>query len=286
MQGLLSIMLAFALSVSLDTRAWGLLSPRKVGGSAVGVGIRAGWRRLHQSAGGSMVDHAEQAIVSHQTSSSVLNLQQLRPGLRIYDLQGESNVSGSSHSYSPYWVSYRRGIQLDCCQLDESLSSSSYHMLPPEKELAFSWDSALYNRIRHLVEGEHQPTPHQLNRHSNKYYNELSAALCAVHRSSFVARSLQHILVGCKGPHSATEANATLEQTSQRSIAKPDSTPVTIADFVVQALIIDVLSRHFPDDIFVAEEDSALLKERQDIRDQVKFALEAATGKVNPRYRW
>ena len=43
------------------------------------------------------------------------------------------------------------------------------------------------------------------------------------------------------------------------ALNKDDKSPVTIADFAVQALIIHALSREFPGDRFIAEENSELL---------------------------
>lgn len=45
-----------------------------------------------------------------------------------------------------------------------------------------------------------------------------------------------------------------------QALHKPDDSPVTIADFAVQALICHVLNREFPDDAIVAEEDAATLR--------------------------
>lgn len=45
-------------------------------------------------------------------------------------------------------------------------------------------------------------------------------------------------------------------------ILKPDGSPVTLADFACQALIISRLRERFPKDIFVAEEDSSFLRGR------------------------
>lgn len=44
-----------------------------------------------------------------------------------------------------------------------------------------------------------------------------------------------------------------------QAITKPDSSPVTIADFAAQAVICQIIHDHFPDDPIVGEESGALL---------------------------
>ena len=44
------------------------------------------------------------------------------------------------------------------------------------------------------------------------------------------------------------------------AIEKNDKSPVTVADFAVQALVSCMLERSFPDDILVGEEDAAMLR--------------------------
>ena len=43
---------------------------------------------------------------------------------------------------------------------------------------------------------------------------------------------------------------------NDQAIAKDDSSPVTVADFAVQALVVHLLSKEFPRDKFIAEETS------------------------------
>eukprot|EP00904_Undaria_pinnatifida_P009804 jgi/Undpi1/5954/HiC_scaffold_2.g01228.m1 len=69
-----------------------------------------------------------------------------------------------------------------------------------------------------------------------------SFATYAVHVASRVARELQEEL--CK----------------QDAISKSDSSPVTVADFSVQAIVLGVLSRYFPGHGFIAEETSPVLR--------------------------
>lgn len=55
-----------------------------------------------------------------------------------------------------------------------------------------------------------------------------------------------------------------LEEVDKGALDKSDSSPVTIADFAAQALIIAALHRTFPTDGFVGEEDSKALRSDSD----------------------
>ena len=93
----------------------------------------------------------------------------------------------------------------------------------------------------------------------------------------------------------ALKEAAQLAKTIQREMApaaltKEDQSPVTVADFAVQALLGRALEMAFPEDTLVAEEDSATLRsaQQQGIQDQVVESLahsvpEATSEKV---YQW
>ncbi|KAG8419761.1 hypothetical protein J3458_004602 [Metarhizium acridum] len=65
---------------------------------------------------------------------------------------------------------------------------------------------------------------------------------------------------------------------SVTEVSKADSSPVTIADFAAQALLISILHAEFPDDKFVGEEDSAVLRRDENLRDKVYELYSAARG--------
>ncbi|KAK2616866.1 hypothetical protein QQS21_000244 [Conoideocrella luteorostrata] len=67
---------------------------------------------------------------------------------------------------------------------------------------------------------------------------------------------------------------------SVKHIAKTDSTPVTVADFVAQALLISALHRAFPSDGFIGEETADVLREDATLRQQV-WELVGATELEN-----
>lgn len=69
------------------------------------------------------------------------------------------------------------------------------------------------------------------------------------------------------------------------ALHKKDRSPVTVADFSVQALISRRLRQAFPDDLLVAEEDSAPLQqpENQPVLDEVVRWVSRCAPEVGPR---
>ncbi|KAF7591330.1 hypothetical protein BBP40_001654 [Aspergillus hancockii] len=59
-----------------------------------------------------------------------------------------------------------------------------------------------------------------------------------------------------------------LEAVDKGALDKSDSSPVTIADFASQALIIGAIHRAFPDDDIVGEEDSNALRQNEDLLER------------------
>lgn len=84
------------------------------------------------------------------------------------------------------------------------------------------------------------------------YAEELSIALRVVHVASLLTKSVLRSL------HNRIEAET-----------KPDDTPVTIADYASQAIIISALHASYPSDNFVGEESSAQLREDGELADRV-----------------
>ncbi|KAL2215753.1 myo-inositol-1-monophosphatase [Thermoascus aurantiacus ATCC 26904] len=85
---------------------------------------------------------------------------------------------------------------------------------------------------------------------SSPYSKELQLACLAVQRAALLTRTL-------------------LESVDKGAIDKLDSTPVTLADFAAQALIIGALRRHFAGDDFVGEESADKLREDPALLDRV-----------------
>lgn len=84
---------------------------------------------------------------------------------------------------------------------------------------------------------------------STLYSKELQVACLAVQRAALLTKKL-------------------LEAVDMGSIDKSDSTPVTIADFAAQAMIIAAVRGVFPEDEFVGEEDSRALRENPELLER------------------
>jgi 3'(2'), 5'-bisphosphate nucleotidase len=99
----------------------------------------------------------------------------------------------------------------------------------------------------------------------DRWRRELAVALDAVGDGAFLARHIR-------------------EQTGDRAWLKADRSPVTVADFAVQALVAHRLVGSFPDDPLVAEEDAAPLRapSGRQLADAVVAALQDAAPNVAP----
>ncbi len=81
------------------------------------------------------------------------------------------------------------------------------------------------------------------------FASELAAATAAVREASLRARSIQDEIVRTAAAHSKQDVDGTGFGVS----------PVTVADFAVQILVISALHHAFPDDRYIAEESGAEL---------------------------
>lgn len=184
-------------------------------------------------------------------AKSVELLSSLRPGMHV-------TTAGPSERKSLTWSLHAPGsnLQLDCTSVDEMYLGRAKL---DEVETANKWNDIISHRRALLFGGSaaQQRSPQVNLGDGGAYQRELNVAMAAVHRASFVSRSLQKKFL---------------------SIAKGDNSPVTIADFAVQALVIDALMSAFPGDHFIAEEDSSILREDAAIRQGVLDALQAASS--------
>ena len=64
------------------------------------------------------------------------------------------------------------------------------------------------------------------------------------------------------------------------SISKKDSTPVTVADFAAQALIISAIKDVFPEDGYVGEEDSTSLRNDAQLKEKVWEMVSGAESEI------
>lgn len=96
--------------------------------------------------------------------------------------------------------------------------------------------------------------------HKMSLARELSVAKLAVQRASRLARAV---------------ASAT---SGTQAINKEDHSPVTVADFGAQAVIISAIKRAFPNDKIVGEEDAAKLREDSALRARVWQLVQDASA--------
>lgn len=107
--------------------------------------------------------------------------------------------------------------------------------------------------------------------------DDVLAALAAVRRACEVTAALQPD--GDENERT-TDNNGSSTVGTGISIAKKDLSPVTVADFAVQGLILHALKEQFPDDGFIAEEDSQSLQADEHLCQQVAAAASLSRHEV------
>eukprot|EP01038_Epipyxis_sp_PR26KG_P007806 gene7806-10601_t len=169
------------------------------------------------------------------------------------------------------WSLHRNKLQIDGTRLEPQYLSGK--TLQNSEDSANIWNNLIEKRIT-------LPISTQKNISNNpkhpKYEKELEVAKFIVNKTSFVSRSLQSYLLSRPVMHDVQSETST--SSSSSSISKDDKTPVTIADFATQAIIIDFISTYFPNDNFIAEEDSALVRADEQVCDAILDAIHIATG--------
>ncbi|KAL6707203.1 hypothetical protein ACN47E_004750 [Coniothyrium glycines] len=98
------------------------------------------------------------------------------------------------------------------------------------------------------------------------YAKELGLALHAVHTASLLTKSVLRSL-----------SNSVTAET------KPDDSPVTIADFAAQALLISFLSAAFPSDTFIGEESADALRQNEALAQRVWLLVLRARDELHAR---
>jgi len=98
------------------------------------------------------------------------------------------------------------------------------------------------------------------------YSREREVAVSAVEQASRLCLAVQANLV------------------SEESMAKKDKSPVTVADFGAQAVVVHALRAVFPDDPMVGEEDAAELRspDNRTLKDRVVQAVDAVVPGLSP----
>ncbi|KAF2677279.1 carbohydrate phosphatase [Lentithecium fluviatile CBS 122367] len=99
---------------------------------------------------------------------------------------------------------------------------------------------------------------------SAPYAGELTLALRIVHAASLLTKSVLRSL-----------------RNNVEAETKADDSPVTIADFAAQALIISALHAVYPSDIFLGEESAAQLRENDGLADRVWALVQQARSQFS-----
>ena len=186
---------------------------------------------------------------------------------------------------NPIWIVYRSSYLLDSIELPQDYYISGKNQLS-QLETAEKWNKLTNTRLQSLIK---QPISPSSTTITNNYYQhtrsigylniELREALNAVKTASYISRSIQKQM-------NLTNKSHITNNSDNNSISKDDLSPVTIADFTVQAIVIDRLSHYFPTDKFIAEEDSSILQlaSNEGVCNAILHAVTAATGEVRSIY--
>lgn len=110
------------------------------------------------------------------------------------------------------------------------------------------------------------------------YTKELKVAIAAVQAAS----TLSALVLSQAQAQAAQDAQGGPSQQELGTVSKDDLSPVTIADFAIQALLTSTLHAAFPDDKFVGEESADALRANPALLERVWQALQAIRVDSNP----
>jgi len=179
-------------------------------------------------------------------------LAEMRPHIKLVFLNG--SIAERDTPLYCIWSAFRGGIQIESAVLEDLYSGKARLS---DEDTAFSWNGMIHSKMNSVYN-------HKVSfGDGGALQSELDSAVSIVQRASYMTRSLQNALKG----------------SSSSSTSKEDHSPVTVADFAAQALIVSYLSEKFPGDAFIAEEDSSILRSDTTLCDQVLHILEAATNR-------
>jgi len=209
-----------------------------------------------------LITHPDCHLIGPFTS-----LAKLRPFMTIIKDKKHCRETGT-------WSKHCGEFNMDTCMIEGIWQGKQHHHTTTAvaaatttndvDELAKKWNQMLLNREIFLsgkVEVEQDLPFGQQGKKDLNFRLELNHAIAVVQQAAFMSRSMQKNLLSGRG-----------------SVSKDDKSPVTVADFAVQALIIDRLAKHFPEDSFIAEESTGILREDINIKQQVLEALNQASG--------
>jgi 3'(2'), 5'-bisphosphate nucleotidase len=188
--------------------------------------------------------HTSELLICSKSDPIIDHLKTLRPHLQILHGRCEDSVAR--------WHVFRKGMQIDSLSLDKHFIGKQRFS---DQETAQIWDKSINDRLIQRT------SPHNLG-DGGALQKELDVSLNAVQIASYISRAYQQ----------------TYKLNGNSKVDKQDASPVTVADFAVQAMILNRLKQAFPEDEFVAEEDSALLHDDENLSKQVLDLIYSAFG--------
>lgn len=197
----------------------------------------------------------EVIVHPNRVSESLTSYQALRPYSQPISLVSSNVFDGKS-----LWVLSRDDVIVDVIELEDYFLNQDRYS---PQNTAKQWNENISKRMAAFH------SPYQVNipplGDGGPYQAELNMGVRAVSRAAYLSRHLQSSI--------------------SNIIQKSDSSPVTLADLAVQSLIIDELRQVFPDDSFIAEEDSSPLKNDDSLARALVSTLETFTGQIWDRNR-
>ena len=186
------------------------------------------------------------------------------------DATGDTGPSGGSYLWSLHKITrdseelpYSKAMLGDAVQMDCHVIEEMY--IGRDKlsndDTVQKWNDLLDRRknLFTVIDTGNLDVPKMGD--GGKYQNELDVALLAVQRASFLSRSLQLSLLKDRKSNDGV------------AVSKEDNSPVTVADFAVQALVLEAIRAAFPDDLVIAEEDSEMLQASKSVGQGVLAAV-------------
>lgn len=232
---------------------WKTALPRRMDAS---IGRCLQWRAVASSKPSYLSNYAEVVICrSGHHRDALQMLANIRPHVRLEFLNGSIATGDDDAPLHCIWSAFRGGIQIDSVVLEDRYSGK-YRW--SDTDTASSWNEMIEAKTGNLY---HRKVSFG---DGGALQSELDSAVSIVQTASYMTRSLQNALKG---------------SLSSSSASKKDYSPVTVADYAAQALIVSYLSEMFPEDGFVAEEDSSILRSDTALCNQVLRILEAVSNR-------
>lgn len=169
------------------------------------------------------------------------------------------------------WAAYRDNVNIDSTFLEEHFLGKDRLN---EQETARLWDTKIAQRVAPLHPTDCTAAPCM---DGGKYQREIDMALKIVSRLSYTSRSVQQLSFYDAKQSANADPSSSLSIDSDQ-FAKVDTTPVTIVDYGVQAVVLRFLHECFPNDTFIAEEDSSYLRKSPSLTEKVLDFVQASTG--------